>query len=132
MIEILDDNQLYGPGSAGYSRQKVGFLRHLCGAARQGKLRMDDLMTLSDAELSARLLSLHGIGEWCAGVAMMHTLRRADVMLYGEWGGPLSLPSDILMEASSVVCLWWCSTESAAATYAPLLVFTTDPAPPVF
>eukprot|EP00962_Isochrysis_galbana_P018959 scaffold5502_cov115-Isochrysis_galbana.AAC.11 len=81
---MLDDSQLYGPESAGYSRQKVSFLRQLCAAARQGKLAIADLCSLSDAALSARLLSLHGIGEWCAGVAMMHTLRRADVMLYGE------------------------------------------------
>ena len=58
-IAALDDQTLR---SVGLSGQKVSYLRDLCARLNDGRLVLDDLDTLEDEEVIARLVAVKGFG----------------------------------------------------------------------
>jgi hypothetical protein len=70
--------------SAGYSAQKAQFIIQLVEAFESGTVTAEKIAAASDREAARMLLSLKGIGDWCAGSVLVHFLKRADVMLYGD------------------------------------------------
>jgi 3-methyladenine DNA glycosylase/8-oxoguanine DNA glycosylase len=73
-----------GSKNVGLSRSKYGFIRGIASAFASGELSLAQLATLSDRDCCKRLCALKGIGEWTAGVFMLHFLNRPDIMLYGD------------------------------------------------
>lgn len=71
--------------AAGLSRQKSGYLRDLAAKARDGALG-DDLHTLPDDEVIARVTTVKGIGRWTADMLLIFCLRRPDVLPVGDLG----------------------------------------------
>jgi 3-methyladenine DNA glycosylase/8-oxoguanine DNA glycosylase len=49
-----------------------------------GKVTAAKIAAASDREAAQILLGLKGIGDWCAGSVLVHFLKRADIMLYGD------------------------------------------------
>ena len=82
-IRALTDLQLRG---VGFSGQKIGYLRDLCGRIADGALRLDELELLSDADVIERLTAVKGFGQWTAEMFLMFRLHRPDVLPAGDLG----------------------------------------------
>jgi DNA-3-methyladenine glycosylase II len=82
-IAALDDQRLR---SVGLSGQKVSYLRDLCARLNDGRLVLDDLDTLEDEEVIARLVAVKGFGRWTAEMFLMFRLHRPDVLPVGDLG----------------------------------------------
>ena len=77
----LNDAELKG---IGFSRQKAAYARHLSEAVIEGRVNLDDLNQLPDAEVKAELIRLKGIGEWTSDIYLLMALLRPDVMPKGD------------------------------------------------
>jgi DNA-3-methyladenine glycosylase II len=82
-IAALDDATLR---SVGLSGQKVGYLRDLCGRISDGRLVLEELETLPDEDVIARLVAVKGFGRWTAEMFLMFRLHRPDVLPVGDLG----------------------------------------------
>src|SRR5215475_641435 len=67
----LDDATLR---SCGFSRQKMGYARHLAEMVDSGKFDFARLGTAEDEAALAQLLSVKGIGRWSAEVYLLFAL----------------------------------------------------------
>lgn len=70
--------------TAGFSRQKTAYARHLSEAILEGRIDLGRLHKLSDAEVKAELIALKGIGEWTSDIYLLMALLRPDVMPKGD------------------------------------------------
>lgn len=70
--------------TAGFSRQKSAYVRHLSEAILERRIDLDALQRLSDAEVKAELIKLKGIGEWTGDIYLLMALLRPDVMPKGD------------------------------------------------
>jgi len=68
-----------GLRAIGVTRQKSAYLAALAADLTSGKLDFDRLATLPDAEATAALDALHGVGPWTAQCYLLFALRRADI-----------------------------------------------------
>ena len=72
--------------SVGLSGQKVGYLRDLSARIVDGRLQLDELDSLSDEDVIARLVAVKGFGRWTAEMFLMFRLHRPDVLPGGDLG----------------------------------------------
>ncbi len=72
--------------SVGLSGQKVGYLRDLSARLMDGRLRLEELDALPDAEVIERLVAVKGFGRWTAEMFLMFRLHRPDVLPSGDLG----------------------------------------------
>jgi DNA-3-methyladenine glycosylase II len=72
--------------AVGLSHAKVKYLRSLAEHILDGSLQLDRLHDLSDAEVTAELVGVDGIGEWSADMYLILHLRRPDVLAAGDLG----------------------------------------------
>jgi len=63
----------------GFSRQKAGYGRTLAEAIVTGRLDLDAIGRMSDAEARAELIGQKGIGPWSADIYLLQALRRRDI-----------------------------------------------------
>jgi len=70
--------------TAGLSRQKVNYVRSLCDRVDDGTLDFDALSSLSDADATAAITAVKGLGVWSAHMYLMFSLGRADIMPVGD------------------------------------------------
>ena len=68
----------------GFSRQKTGYARHLSEATLEGRIDLDQLARLPDAEVKMELIKLKGVGEWTSDIYLLMALLRPDVMPKGD------------------------------------------------
>lgn len=68
----------------GFSRQKTEYARRLADAVLGKRLDLDDLDSLPDCEVKARLMNLKGVGEWTSDIYLLMALLRPDVMPRGD------------------------------------------------
>ena len=80
-VVLLSDTELR---TVGFSRQKTAYARHLSEALLGGRLDLDRLHLLSDAEVKAELIKLKGVGEWTSDIYLLMALLRPDVMPKGD------------------------------------------------
>lgn len=74
-VLALDDNTLK---ACGFSRQKIGYVRGIAQAARDG-FDFDALRGLDDEVAVAALCRLKGVGRWTAEIYLMASLGRPDL-----------------------------------------------------
>ena len=72
--------------AVGLSRAKMASIRDLADAVHTGRLDLDALERLSDAEVEEVLVGIKGIGPWTAHMALIFTLRRPDVWPAADLG----------------------------------------------
>jgi len=77
----LDDVALK---TVGFSRQKMGYGRHLAQALYNDELDLSALADLDDATVRATLIKLKGVGLWTADVYLLMALRRPDIWPVGD------------------------------------------------
>lgn len=72
--------------SAGLSGAKTASLKDLASHVVDGRLDPARLATLTDAEITALLLPVRGIGPWSVDMFLMFALVRLDVLPVGDLG----------------------------------------------
>jgi DNA-3-methyladenine glycosylase II len=72
--------------AVGFSGQKVGYVRDLCGRIAAGTLPLATLDAMSDDEVVDVLTQVKGIGRWTAEMFLMFRLHRPDVLPVGDLG----------------------------------------------
>lgn len=82
-ILVLSDEELR---TCGLSRAKVVYVRDLSERVANNQLKILELDTLSNDEISKELISVRGIGEWTAHMFLMFTLGRPDIFPVGDLG----------------------------------------------
>ena len=68
----------------GFSRQKAAYARHLADAVLNKRISFDEVHSLDDAEATARLSELKGVGQWTSDIYLLMALGRPDVMPKGD------------------------------------------------
>lgn len=82
-IDALEAEQIQ---KCGMSLRKAGYLKSTARSVVSGEVELDGLQTLGDQEIVERLVSLKGIGVWTAEMLMIFSLRRPDVLSWGDLG----------------------------------------------
>jgi DNA-3-methyladenine glycosylase II len=77
----LDDDALK---RAGFSRQKIDYVRNLARALDAGEFDLEALANERDEVVRARLVSFKGIGPWTAEMYLLRALRRPDAFPAGD------------------------------------------------
>lgn len=77
----LDDDALR---RAGFSRQKVDYVRSLARSVEAGELDFDVLALAPDDVVRAKLIALRGVGPWTAEMYLLRALRRSDAFPAGD------------------------------------------------
>lgn len=72
--------------AAGLSRAKTTSILDLATKASDGTVPLDDLESLPDDEIVARLTQVRGIGRWTAEMFLLFELRRPDVWPVDDLG----------------------------------------------
>ncbi|MBI1875249.1 MAG: DNA-3-methyladenine glycosylase 2 family protein [Acidobacteria bacterium] len=72
--------------SAGYSRQKIGYMRDLSERASAGTIRLHALHDMTDEDVITELTQIKGIGRWSAEMILIFTLKRPDVFPIADFG----------------------------------------------
>jgi DNA-3-methyladenine glycosylase II len=132
----LDDATLR---SCGFSRQKMGYARHLAELVGSGNFDFARLATADDEAALVELLSLKGIGRWSADIYLLFALGRPDVWPTGDLGLQVAIadylglggrPDEAEMRRlgeawrpwrSVATCLFWQSYLHARGRTAPRL-----------
>jgi DNA-3-methyladenine glycosylase II len=70
----------------GLSGAKMASLRDLAARTLDGRLELERLQDLTDAEVRAQLVAVRGIGPWTADLFLIGQLGRADVLPSGDLG----------------------------------------------
>jgi DNA-3-methyladenine glycosylase II len=79
----LDDGTLR---SCGFSRQKMGYARHLAQLVASGGFDFAQLARADDEAAMGQLLSIKGIGRWSAEIYLLFALGRPDVWPAADLG----------------------------------------------
>ena len=72
--------------ACGLSGPKVAYLRDLAERVEDGELDVEGLAELADAEVSAQLTAVTGLGQWTADMFLIFHLGRPDVLPVGDLG----------------------------------------------
>jgi len=72
--------------AAGLSVSKVRYLLELARRVEDGRLNLTALPQMADAEVTAVLVELPGIGQWTAEMFLIFGLKRPDVLSLGDAG----------------------------------------------
>jgi DNA-3-methyladenine glycosylase II len=72
--------------SAGLSASKAAAIADLARKVADGTVPLQDIETLSDDEVVARLVQVRGIGRWTAEMFLIFQLRRLDVWPVDDYG----------------------------------------------
>lgn len=67
-----------------FTRQKMGYARHLAEAIIQKQISLKKLSRLPDEAVREQLIRLKGIGHWTIDVYLMHALQRTDLFPLGD------------------------------------------------
>jgi DNA-3-methyladenine glycosylase II len=132
----LDDATLR---SCGFSRQKMGYARHLAEMVDSGKFDFARLGAAEDEAALAELLAIRGVGRWSAEVYLLFALGRPNIWPAGDLGlqaaigqhlGLGARPDEVEMRRfgeawrpwrSVAACLFWQSYLHARGRSAPHL-----------
>ncbi len=67
-----------------FTRQKMGYARHLAEAIISKQISLKKLSLLPDEEVRTKMIQLKGIGHWTIDVYLMHALQRTDLFPLGD------------------------------------------------
>lgn len=75
-----------GMKSFGLSERKAQYAVGVARATACGAFCPEELKNLPDAEVTAKLCALRGIGPWTAEMILIFSLERRDVLSFGDFG----------------------------------------------
>ncbi|MNP35799.1 DNA-3-methyladenine glycosylase [compost metagenome] len=68
----------------GITMKKATSINHLAKLIDQGEFSLDELHSLSDHEVIAKLMTLNGVGKWTAEMLLINSMERPDIVSYGD------------------------------------------------
>ena len=71
---------------AGVSRPKIAYLRDLAARVHDGRLPLESLESMPDAEVIAAITAIKGFGQWSAEMFLIFRLNRPDVLPLTDLG----------------------------------------------
>jgi DNA-3-methyladenine glycosylase II len=104
-----------------FSRQKMGYARHLAEVIISEDFNLDDFPTLDNEAVKARLTKIKGIGNWSTDIYLMMVLNRCDIFPLGDIALLTSvkeikrLPAQTSKEAIALIAEKWKPYQSVAA-----------------
>lgn len=104
-----------------FSRQKTAYVRYLAEALVSGRLNLQEMETLPDEDVRARLTILKGVGNWTVDVYLIFVLQRADIFPIGDLAAVNALrqvkglPKDSSREGLSTLIAQWQPYRTIAA-----------------
>ena len=72
--------------TCGVSLRKTEYIKEFAAKVVSGELDLSAVAQMPDAEVITMLSSLRGIGVWTAEMLLLFTLRRPDILSYGDLG----------------------------------------------
>ncbi|MEG0919389.1 MAG: methylated-DNA--[protein]-cysteine S-methyltransferase [Anaerovoracaceae bacterium] len=70
----------------GISYRKAGYIKNFIRVVNSGELNIDQLWKMTDNQVIEKLSSLKGIGIWTAEMILLFTMRRPDILSFGDLG----------------------------------------------
>jgi len=70
--------------TAGFSRQKTAYARHLAEAVVEQRIDLENLVYLPDSEVKIELQKLKGVGHWTSDIYLLMAMLRPDIMPKGD------------------------------------------------
>ncbi|MEO6358687.1 MAG: DNA-3-methyladenine glycosylase 2 family protein [Ferruginibacter sp.] len=104
-----------------FSRQKMGYARHLAEVIISEDFNLDDFPTLDHEAVKARLTKIKGIGNWSTDIYLMMVLNRCDIFplvdiaLLTSVKEIKGLPAQTSKEAIALIAGKWKPYQSVAA-----------------
>ncbi len=80
-VSSADREQLTGLGIAG---RKVDYIREFAEKVKNGSFDLEGLWTKSDAQATAELTSLRGVGVWTAEMILLFCMERPDILSFDD------------------------------------------------
>jgi DNA-3-methyladenine glycosylase II len=68
----------------GLSGRKIDYIKRIPDAALRGEIDVSCFHNMTDEEIIRQLSSLHGIGVWTAEMLLLFSLRRPDIVSWGD------------------------------------------------
>ena len=68
----------------GFSRQKMGYARHLAHEILRGALVLENLQYLDNEQVRLKIKTIKGLGDWSADIYLMFALQRVDLFPIGD------------------------------------------------
>lgn len=84
--QIISSSETELKSKIGLSSKKIEYLKDLSTKVVEGKIRLDQLSTLSDEEVISQLIEVKGIGTWTAEMFLIFCLGRPDVLPVTDLG----------------------------------------------
>ncbi|MET0779618.1 MAG: DNA-3-methyladenine glycosylase [Candidatus Saccharimonadales bacterium] len=72
--------------TAGLSRGKAAYVRDLAQHVVDGRIKFDNIDSLTNDEVVTELTAIKGVGEWTAHMFLMFCMGRMDVLAHGDLG----------------------------------------------
>ena len=70
----------------GISFRKIEYMRGAAEKIASGEFDIDALRKMTDDKVCEKLSEIKGVGKWTAEMLMLHSLRRPDVLSFGDFG----------------------------------------------
>lgn len=80
-VSMADVSDVQG---CGLSMRKAGYIKGVGDAVTSGEIDIDGLGSLGDEEIIRQLSSLRGVGVWTAEMLLIFSLRRPDIVSWGD------------------------------------------------
>jgi DNA-3-methyladenine glycosylase II len=80
VLALTDEELKY----CGFSRQKIGYARHLAHEILRGSLVLENLQHLDNEQVRKEIKAIKGLGDWSADIFLMFALQRADLFPIGD------------------------------------------------
>ncbi|PKP00122.1 MAG: DNA-3-methyladenine glycosylase 2 family protein [Bacteroidetes bacterium HGW-Bacteroidetes-8] len=68
----------------GFSSRKTEYIIGIADAAKRGVIDFDKLSRLDDEQVKEMLVKLKGVGEWTADMILLFSLKRPNILSYGD------------------------------------------------
>lgn len=75
-----------GIKSFGMTYRKADYILELSEKVQNGEFNVKTLLNMNDAEAERELVSLKGVGIWTAEMILIFSLKRPDILSYGDLG----------------------------------------------
>ena len=76
---MIDDIQ-----RCGISARKANYIKGIAEAVMEERILLDEFPNMSDQEIIKTLTSLHGVGVWTAEMLLIFSMKRKDVISWGD------------------------------------------------
>jgi len=84
--KIISSSEIDLRTKVGLSRMKIEYMKDLATNIAEGRLNLNDLLSMTDEEIIARLTRVKGIGKWTVEMFLIFSLGREDVLPVTDLG----------------------------------------------